>query len=615
MEESARIAAKEAAASGLNWTFAPMIDISRDARWGRVMEGGGEDTFLGSEIGAARVRGFQGDDLSSPETLAACAKHFAGYGYSESGKDYNTVVIGRHDLHNYVLPPFKAAKEAGVATFMNAFNDLDGIPATAHEWLVSDLLRGQWEYEGVVVSDWNSIGQLLNHGVARDLAHAGELALKAGTDMDMEGDSYVQFLEELVENGTIEESLIDEAVRRILTLKYELGLFDDPYKYLDKEREKNTLLHEDHLKASRAIARKSIVLLKNEKDLLPLSKDVSSVAVIGPLAKDKDAPIGNWRAQGESNSAVSFYEGLEAQISDDVKINYAEGCKLSIGPNEFPLPLVIEQEDKSGFDEAIAAAKKSEVVFMVLGEPAHMSGEARSRADIGLPGLQLDLLKEIHKVNKNIVLVLMNGRPLTLSWEAENIPAILETWFLGSEHGHAVADVITGKYNPAGKLTMSFPRHVGQVPIYYNKRITGRPESDLIFYEHHIDIETSPLFPFGHGLSYTTFDFSEPEVSVSGREVTISSTLENTGEVEGTEVLQFYIRDMVASLARSNKDLKAFESVTLKPGESRTVTVTLDQDDLSFYNHAGEQIFEPGAFKVFVGNSSANLKEKSFTLE
>lgn len=607
MEESARIAAKESAAAGLQWTFAPMVDISRDARWGRVMEGAGEDPYLGSRIAEARVRGLQGSDLSDVETIAACAKHMAGYGFAESGKDYNTVLLGNYDLHNYVLPPFKTATDAGVATFMNAFNDIDGVPSTANSWLIDDLLRGQWNFDGLVVSDWNSIGELENHGVAANRADAAALALKAGTDIDMEADAYVNDLEKLIEENRDREQLINVAVRRILKLKYDLGLFDDPYRYMDKKREAETLLHESHLEAARDIGRKSIVLLKNEDDLLPLSPSTRSIGIIGPLAKDKDAPLGNWRAQGEANSAVSFYEGMVAAVGKSVQINYAEGCKLSIGPNAFHLPVEINEKDKSGFAEAVRVARSSEIVFMVLGEPAHMSGEARSRANIGLPGVQLELLKEVYKSNKKIVLVLMNGRPLTIPWEAENIPSILETWYLGSETGNAIADVVTGAYNPSGKLTMSFPRAVGQVPIYYNYRSTGRPQSDLIFYQHHMDVERSPQFPFGFGLSYTTFKISEPEITNWDEKVTVKISVENTGERAGKETVQLYVRDLVSTIARPVRELKAFKQVELDPGQGQTVTFELSRDDLSFYDRNGRLTFEPGEFEIFVGANSRDL--------
>lgn len=621
MEQAAAIAAKEAAAAGLHWTFAPMVDISREPRWGRVMEGAGEDPYLGSLIAAARVRGFQGSDLSDPATIAACAKHFAAYGFAESGKDYNTVTIGNNTLFNYVLPPFEATLEEDVATFMNSFNDIDGIPATAHRYLLRDILKGEWGFDGVVVSDWNSIGELVNHGVAADNKEAAALAIKAGSDIDMEADAYSEHLLQLVESGQVEEALIDDAVRRVLLLKERMGLFADPYRYSDVDREQATLGIAEHMEAARDIARKSIVLLKNDGNLLPLKENTKQIAIIGPLAKDKDTPIGNWRGQAEAGSAVSFYEGMEAALGEGVQINYAEGAKLSIGENTFFNEVTIDTEDRSGFGAAREAARGAEVVFMVLGEPAYMSGEARSRANIDLPGLQLELLQEVYEVNKNIVLVLMNGRPLTLPWEAENIPTILETWHLGSQAGHAIADVITGGYNPAGKLTMSFPRSVGQIPVYYNYKNTGRPTSapGMIFYHHYMDEENTPLFPFGHGLSYTTFEYgdiqlAQPSLNENGS-LEVSISLTNTGQREGEEVVQLYIRDLVASISRPVMELKKFEKVKLAAGETKEVSFSLNANELGFYNQDLEWVTEPGDFELFIGGSSMDVQKAAFRLE
>ena len=613
MEQTAKVAAKEAASAGVQWTFAPMVDVTRDARWGRVMEGAGEDPYLGAEIAKARIKGFQGDDLSDEFTIAGCAKHFAGYGFVEAGKDYNSTEIGRNTLYNVVLRPFEVSANADVATFMNAFNDLDGIPSTGSQFLVNETLHGKWNYDGAVVSDWNSVGEMVNHGVAKDEYRAAELAVNAGCDIDMEADAYIENLERLVAEGKVKESTIDESVRRILKLKFKLGLFDDPYKYCDVEREKATLLHADHVKLSRDIAAKSIVLLKNENNLLPLNEQ-KRVGVIGPLAKDKDTPLGNWRGSVEANSAVSFYEGLEAAIGENTSIQYAEGCKLSIGPNSFPLELVIEENDRSGFKEARRVAKNSEVVFMVLGEPAYMSGEARSRAEIGLPGLQLELLQEVYKVNKNIVLVLMNGRPLTIPWEAENIPTILETWHLGLEAGNAIADVITGKVNPSGKLPMTFPRKVGQLPMYYNHLNTGRPESNEVFYVHQMDVDHTPLYPFGFGLSYTSFSYSDLKVEASEGQINVSVTVTNSGKYDGEEVAQLYIRDLEAIVSRPVMELKAFEKVYIPSGQSKELSFTLSKGDLSFYNPSGQFVFEPGEFEIFVGGSSDETLSKTVGL-
>lgn len=620
IEESARLAAKESAASGLHWTFAPMVDISRDPRWGRVMEGAGEDPYLGSMIAKARIKGFQGDDLSSEWTIAACAKHFAGYGLVESGKDYNNVYVGRNTLMNTIIPPFKASVESGAATFMNAFNDIDGVPSTANNFLLRDILKGQWEYDGMVVSDWGSIQELIPHGTAADLRDAARQAITAGSDMDMEGEAYIQELEGLVNDGVLDEALIDDAAARVLRLKFRLGLFDDPYKYCDTVREAETVLSIDNLRASREVAKKSIVLLKNDGKILPL-RNPSSVALIGPLVKDKDAPLGNWRGQAQSNSAVSVYEGLSAAFGTEVNLTYAEGCKLSIGKNNFLNELTIEKDDRSGFANAVKVAKSSDVVVMVLGEPAHMSGEARSRTEIGLPGLQLELLQEVYKVNKNIVLILMNGRPLTIPWEAQHIPTILETWHLGSEAGNAIADVVLGKYNPSGKLPISFPRSVGQIPVYYGHKNTGRPSSDpgLVFYTHYMDEEITPLFPFGYGLSYTTFDYSDISLNkksiASGEEIQVSVEVTNAGNMKGEEVVQLYIRDMVASVTRPVKELKSFEKIELEAGEKKTVTFKLTEEDLSFYKQDLSFGTEPGLFKVFVGTNSQDLKESEFELK
>ncbi|MTI38800.1 beta-glucosidase BglX [Fulvivirga lutimaris] len=617
MQNTAAVAAKEAAASGVMWTFAPMLDISRDPRWGRVMEGGGEDTYLGTEIGKARIRGFQGNDLSDITTIAACAKHFAGYGFSEGGRDYNNVYVGKHQLLNTILPAFKAAAQLEAATFMNAFNDIDGVPSSANEYLLRELLKGEWNYEGPVVSDWNSFGELITHGIANDKSEAAQLAINAGSDIDMEGSVYIESLKQLVEDNKVSEGKIDDAVRRVLKLKQDLGLLDDPFKYFDEEREKNTLLNADHLELARDAGRKSIVLLKNEGDLLPLK--AKNIAVIGPLAKDKDSPIGNWRAQGETGSAVSFYEGIEAALPE-ANITYAEGCKLSIGPNNFFNEVEVEEEDRSGFQEAINVARNADVVLMNLGETAYFSGEARSRSEIGLPGLQLELLKEVYKVNKNIVLVLMNGRPLTIPWEAENIPAIVEAWHLGSMAGHSIADVLTGKYNPSGKLPMTFPRSVGQIPTYYNHKMTGRPSTDpgMVFYSHNMDIENSPQYPFGFGLSYSTFEYSpialSKEVINKGEKLTVSVTVKNTSDVDGEEVVQLYIRDVVGSITRPVKELKGFKKLMIKAGESAQVDFEIGEEDLAFYRKDFTFGTEPGDFEVFVGTSSSDVQTATFKL-
>ncbi|MEN1784721.1 MAG: glycoside hydrolase family 3 N-terminal domain-containing protein, partial [Bacteroidota bacterium] len=454
IEQSARNGAIEASSVGLNWTFAPMVDISRDARWGRVMEGAGEDPFLGVQVAVARVKGFQGDDLAANNTLAACAKHYAGYGFASGGRDYNTVDIGSHTLFNTVLPPFKAAKEANVRTFMNGFNLLNGVPVTGDSFLQRDILKGKWEFDGFVISDWGSIGEMVAHGRAANLAEAGEIAIAAGSDMDMESYAYVTHLVESVQSGSVKESFVDEAVKRVLRVKFELGLFDDPFRYCDEERESALLYHKDHLADALEIAKKSIVLLKNEKAILPLEKAQKNIVVIGDLADDKNSPLGSWRLASDDNTAVSFIEGLETYTKN---YTFVQGPKIFDDSANFQQSVIVKEERK-GIEDAVAAAKNAEVVLMVLGEHGFMSGEGRSRTTLGLPGVQLELLQAVYAVNKNIVLVLMNGRPLTLPWEDKHIPAILETWHLGSQTGHAIAQVLFGDYNPSGKLPMSFPR-------------------------------------------------------------------------------------------------------------------------------------------------------------
>lgn len=620
MRISAHIAAKETAASGIHWTFAPMIDISRDARWGRIMEGVGEDPYLNSVAGVARIHGFQGDDLSNTNTIAACAKHFAGYGFAEAGRDYNTVNIGISELHNTILPPFKAAAKAGVATFMNSFNELDGIPATAHKELQRVILKGDWNYDGFVVSDWASISEMIDHGYAKDKVHAAEIAINAGSDMDMEGRSYEVGLKQLVEGGQIDISLIDDAVSRILRLKFKLGLFDDPYRYCNEEREKNDIYTQEHLDIARDVARKSIVLLKNQSKLLPLAKDISSIAVVGPLANDKDSPLGNWRAQGEKDSAISLLEGIQAVVSQTTKVIYVKGAELGLGERSFLMPLKINKTDTSGFNEAIKAAQQADVVIMALGEDAFQSGEGRSQVNIQLVGVQQELLEAIYKVNKNIVLVLMNGRPLDISWAASNVPSILESWFLGSQSGYAISDVLFGDYNPSGKLPVSFPRNVGQEPLYYNQKNTGRPSNDQhVTYSGYTDVSKEALFPFGYGLSYTTFDYSNYKLSstsFNGKEP-FYATVEvmNSGNRTGKEVVQMYIRDLVASRTRPIKELKGFELITLQPGESKTVRFEVTKETLEFYSANNKWEAEPGEFKIFIGGDSRTTLEASFTFE
>jgi beta-glucosidase len=614
IEKSARVAAIEAAAEGIHWTFAPMVDISRDARWGRVMEGAGEDTYLGAKIGVARVKGFQGDDLSAPNTIAACAKHFAGYGFAEAGRDYNTVDVGTATLYNVILPPFKAAVENDVRTVMNSFNSLNGVPATGDRFLQRDILKGAWSFDGYVISDWGSGLEMIAHGFAKDLKDVAKLAANAGSDMDMESYSYVGHLKEVVENGDVKMEYIDDAVRRILRVKFELGLFDDPYRYCDEQREKELLNHPDHHAAVLDMARKSIVLLKNEGKLLPLSKNQNKIAVIGALANDKNSPLGSWRLASDDNSAVSVLEGIQHYAPDAA---FSKGPDLVIGKTTFINEVNINETDRTGFDEAVQLAGNSEVVIMVLGEHGFQSGEGRSRADIGLPGLQQELLEAVYAVNKKVILVLNNGRPLTIPWADENIPAIVEAWQLGSQTGHAVAQVLFGEYNPSGKLPMTFPKSVGQIPIYYNPYNTGRPgPKELVFWSHYIDETNAPLYPFGFGLSYTEFSYSNLKINASDpKNVMVSATVTNTGSRAGEEVAQLYIRDKVASIVRPVKELKGFEKFSLKPNESRTVSFTLTEQELGFYMPDGNFVVEPGEFDIMVGTSSVKGLSGSFELK
>jgi beta-glucosidase len=606
--QSARVAAVEASAAGINWTFAPMVDISRDPRWGRVMEGAGEDPYLGSKIAAARVKGFQGGDLSAPNTVATSVKHFAGYGFSEAGKDYNTVDVGTSTLYNVILPPFHAAVKAGARTVMNSFNTLNGIPATANAFLQREILKGAWGFDGFVVSDWSSGLEMINHGYARDLKHVAELAANAGSDMDMESYAYITHLKSCVEEGKVSMEVIDDAVRRILQVKFELGLFDDPYRYCEAEREKSLLDHPDHHAAALEMAKKSIVLLKNTGNLLPLKKGTQKIALIGALANDKNSPLGNWRGAGEDNSAVSVLEGVRKYTPG---VRYVKGADLAVGTTEFIRKVAINETDKSGFPEAIKAAKSAEVVIMVLGEHGFQSGEGRSRANLDLPGVQQELLEAVYKVNKNIVLVLMNGRPLTITWAQDHIPAIVEAWHLGSQSGNAIAQVLFGEYNPSGKLPMTFPRSIGQVPLYYNTFSTGRPgPQELVFWAHYNDETNAPLYPFGYGLSYTTFEYTDLRINQTGPSLfEVRVTVKNTGQRAGEEVVQLYIQDKFSSVVRPVRELKGFEKILLEPGITQEVRFEIGEEALGYFDNNGKFVVEPGEFEVMVGgNSQEGLK-------
>lgn len=616
IKKSAEIAAEEASSVGLNWTFAPMIDVSRDARWGRVMEGAGEDTYLGSKIAVARIQGFQGD-LKSNKNILACAKHFAGYAFAEAGRDYNTVDVSESTLQNTIFPPFKAAVDAGVKTFMNSFNELNGIPATGNSYLQRQVLKGDWKFDGFVVSDWGSINEMIPHGYAKDSKQAAEIALNAGSDMDMESSAYVDHLVALVKEGKVKESLIDDAAKRILKVKFELGLFDDPYRYCDETREKETIGSPAIQEGVLDMARKSIVLLKNENELLPLKKSGQKIALIGALANDKTSPLGSWRIAADDNTAVSVLEGLQAYKGN--QLSFAKGADVAIGRTQFIWETKINMTDKTGFEEAIAVAKKADIVIMVLGEHGLQSGEGRSRADLGLPGVQQELLEEIYKVNPNIVLVLNNGRPLAIPWAANNIPAIVEAWQLGTQSGNAIAQVLYGDYNPSGKLPMTFPRNIGQVPLYYNAKSTGRPvmnEPDSVFWTHYIDEKNTPLYPFGFGLSYAKFEYSGLKLSSNtfgkNGKIDVSINVKNSGKVAGKEVVQLYIRDLIGSITRPVKELKGFEMIELQPNETKKVVFSIDEKTIQYFTANSRWEAEAGDFKVFIGGNSEKTMEADF---
>ena len=606
IEKSSRVAAEEATASGIQWTFAPMVDIARDPRWGRVMEGSGEDPYLGSAIAKARVRGFQGTDLSAYNTMAACAKHFVGYGAAEGGRDYNTVDISKQRLRELYLPPFSAAADAGVATFMNSFNEVMGVPATGSTYLVRDILKGEWNFPGVVVSDWGSVAELIPHGVAEDKCDAAQLAVTAGCDMDMEGYCYVSSLEKLVREGVVSESLIDDAVRRILRLKFDLGLFDDPYRYCDAEREKAEILSAEHRKVVREMACKSIVLLENREGILPLDNRCKNIGIVGPLADNPDDMLGSWCARGDGKDAIGILQGIKQAVGKGVRIRYAKGCE-------------IEGDDRSGFSEAVQVAENSDVVIVCVGENRFMSGEAASRTRLTLPGVQRELLKAIKETGKPIVLLLSNGRPLVLDWEKENIGTIVECWQLGSEAGNAIADVLFGKYNPSGKLTMSFPYNEGQIPVYYNAKSTGRPYVPNVRYvTRYLDCPNVSLYSFGYGLSYTRFEYGElkldKDTMFPGEKLRIDVSVANVGNYDGEETVQLYIRDVCSKITRPEKELKGFKKVFLKKGERTDISFELSLADLEYVLADGSRESDPGLFEVFVGGNPDDVKKAEFIL-
>ena len=611
IEKSARIAATEASAYGIHWTFAPMVDIGRDPRWGRVMEGAGEDTYLGTLVGKARVKGFQGNGLGNKDAVMACAKHFAAYGAAVGGRDYNSVDMSLRQLHETYLPPFKAVSDIGVATFMNSFNDINGIPATGNKYIQRDLLKGVWNFQGFVVSDWGSIGEMIPHGFAKDNKDAALKAIIAGSDMDMESRSYTNHLAELVKEGKVDIQLVDDAVRRILTKKYELGLFDDPYRFINEKREKEQANNPEHRKFAREIGAKSIVLLKNENQLLPLSPTTKKVAIIGPFAKATVENHGFWSIAfpDDSQRIVTQFDGIKAQLDKNSELLYAKGCNAN-------------DNDKSLFAEAVETAKKADVVIMTLGEGHAMSGEAKSRSNIHFSGVQEDLLKEIAKTGKPIILMINAGRPLVFDWASENIPTIVYTWWLGTEAGNSIADVLFGKINPGGKLPMTFPRTEGQIPIYYNHYNTGRPaknNTDRNYVSAYIDLDNDPAYPFGFGLSYTTFQYSDVNVSATqlkgNQTLTASVTLTNSGNYDGEEVVQLYIRDLVGKVVRPVKELKGFQKIFLKKGESKTVSFNITPEDLKFYDDELNFDWESGEFDIMIGTNSAQVQTKRVNWE
>ncbi|MEZ4802964.1 MAG: glycoside hydrolase family 3 N-terminal domain-containing protein [Gelidibacter sp.] len=610
IEKSARISAEEASAEGLHWTFSPMVDIARDPRWGRISEGAGEDVFLGSEIGKAYVRGYQGDDLSKNNTILACSKHYVAYGAAQAGRDYHTVNMSEDELRNVYLPPFKATVDAGVETFMSAFNELNGVPTSGNKFTLRDILKEEWNFKGFVVSDYTSINELIPHGFAKDEKDAARIGMNAGVDMDMMGSVYRLYLKKLIDEGKVDEALVDDACKRILLTKFKLGLFDDPYRYSDEKREKETIYKPEFLKAARETAAASTVLLKNDNKALPLDKN-KTIALIGPLVKDEYHINGNWGGAGDrKGKSVSVFEGLQEFVKGN-QIMYAKGCD-------------IVKDDESGFQEAMNAAKKADVVVLVMGEDHGMSGEAASRTNLKIPGIQPKLIKKIREAvpNKKIVLVLMNGRPLNLTEEVGQVDAILEAWFPGTMGGSGVSDILYGAYNPSAKLTATFPRNVGQVPIYYNMKNTGRPIPEANpgedYKSSYIDTPNSPLFPFGYGLSYTTFQYSDVKLSAATigfkDTLTATATITNMGNYDGNEIVQLYVHDKVGSITRPVKELKGFQKIFLKKGESKSVSFTISAEDLKFYNSEMTYGVEPGEFEIAIAPSSDFKFKNTFIL-
>jgi len=609
IEKSEQIAASEATAMGINWTYAPMVDIARDPRWGRVMEGAGEDTYLGSMIAAARVRGFQGSDLGDEKTMMACVKHFAAYGAPQAGRDYHTVDMSDRSLYEWYLPPYRAAVDAGAGSVMTSFNEIAGVPSSSSRWLLTDLLRNDWGFEGFVVSDWTSIPELIPHGVAADSADAARLAINAGLDLDMEGRVYQNYMEDLVSSGKVSEETIDNSVRRILEAKYKLGLFKDPYRYCNKEREANEIMTAENQAFARKFAARSMVLLKNENNTLPISKNIRSIAVIGPLGDSRENTLGGWGAAGQWDSCVTLLAGIKAKAGDNIKVLFEKGCEIT-GTNT------------DGFASALAAARKADFVILALGESQDMSGEASCRTDISLPGVQMELARSVISLGKPVAVVLYNGRPMTIAGLDETAPAILEAWFGGTQSGNAVADILFGDVNPSGKLTMTFPRSVGQIPIFYNYKNTGRPFDPSLpedyFKSRYLDSPNTPLYPFGFGLSYTTFSYSPLSLNRTafdrGEEVEAAVEITNTGNYDGDEIVQLYVRDRVGNVTRPVKELKAFRRISVKKGETVRVLFALPLSDLSYYHEDMSYDYDGGEYELYIGSDSDVKESVLFTV-
>jgi len=622
IERSAKIAASEATGEGINWVFSPMVDIARDPRWGRISEGGGEDPYLGSQIAKALVTGYQGSDMSKADAVMACVKHFALYGGAEAGREYNTVDMSLIKMYQEYLPPYKAAVDAGAGSFMSSFNTINGMPATGNQWLLTNLLRKQWGFKGFVVSDYTAVNELSNHGLG-DLQTVSALALKAGLDMDMVGEGFLTTLKKSLQEGKVTQAEIDLACRRVLEAKYKLGLFANPYKSINADVEAKAELTEANRLAARETAEHSFVLLKNKGNLLPLQKS-ATIALIGPLADNHSEMLGTWVVAGDPSKSVSVIQGIK-NVAPDAKILYAHGSNFTddslLDSRAWFFGMKQIKDKRSAqeqIDEAVETAKKADVVVVAAGESANMSGESASRSDINIPETQRDLLKALAKTGKPIVLVLFNGRPLTLPWENKNLDAILEVWHPGTEAGNAIADVLFGNYNPSGKITATFPQSVGQIPIYYNHKNTGRPfdgNGPAKFKSDYIDISNDPLFPFGYGLSYTTFGYSDVKVNkteLKGNEtLTATVTITNTGKLAGEEVVQLYISDPVASISRAVKELKGFKKISLQPGEQKQVTFKITTDDLKFYNNSLNYDWEPGQFIIQVGTNSSQVHSVS----